>query len=419
MLAQMATRKGIDLWKQEPNLIALFHSPLGVVLPDGKLPAFNDSGSPDLYEQAYLYEIAYAATHDPALLGIIEHDPRADREAFLFGVERLPKTAPPKLVSTVFPEAGFATLRSATNDQTVVMKFGPHGGAHGHYDKLNFVLYSHGQTLAIDPGTHPYGIPIHHEWDSMTIAHNTISVDQLRQSATTGKLLNWQVGEGWTAVRAGAGAAYKTASLRRTILLTPRYVLILDHCESVDAQPHRYDWAYHNVGTESLIDAFNMEPYIPAAANGYQHLSNSLHGTTSGNISVRFVSANEKSTPEEHESNSTPATYKSSAAPSREPATEKEVELDLQMLPAPATEVVIGNAPSRNYPSPVPFVIARRSGTTATFATLLTMPDKRNADLRAHITLTQTAPDRYRIEGPSFSDSFADEDRFDLQQHSK
>jgi hypothetical protein len=173
------------------------------------------------------------------------------------------------------------------------------------------------------------------------------------------------------------------------------------------------------VGTESLIDAFNMEPYIPAAANGYQHLSNSLHGTTSGNISVRFVSANEKSTPEEHESNSTPATYKSSAAPSREPATEKEVELDLQMLPAPATEVVIGNAPSRNYPSPVPFVIVRRSGTTATFATLLTMPDKRNADLRAHITLTQTAPDRYRIEGPSFSDSFADEDRFDLQQHSK
>jgi len=159
MLAQMATRRGIDLWKQEPNLLALFHSPLGVVLPDGKLPAFNDSGSPDLYEQAYLYEVAYASTSDPTLLAVIEHGPRSNREAFLFGVEQLPRASPPKLVSTVFPEAGYATLRSATNDLTVVMKFGPHGGAHGHFDKLNFVLFSHGQTLAVDPGTHPTDYP--------------------------------------------------------------------------------------------------------------------------------------------------------------------------------------------------------------------------------------------------------------------
>ena len=157
------------------------------------------------------------------LLNVIEHGVRGDREAFLFGAQQLPKAAAPRLASAVFPEAGYATLRSSTNDLTAIMKFGPHGGGHGHYDKLNFILFSHGITLAEDPGTHFYGLPIHREWDSITIAHNTISIDGQRQAQATGKLLEWQVGDGWTAVRADAGAAYTTANLQRTILLTPGY----------------------------------------------------------------------------------------------------------------------------------------------------------------------------------------------------
>jgi hypothetical protein len=422
MLAQMATRKGIDLWKQEPNLAALFHSPLGVVLPDGKLPAFNDSGSPDLYEQAYLYEVAYAYTSDPALLSVIEHGPRSDREAFLFGIEHLPRTSPPRLVSTVFPEAGFATLRSTKNDLTVVMKFGPHGGAHGHFDKLNFVLFSQGKILAVDPGTHPYGLPIHHEWDSMTIAHNTISVDHQRQSAATGKLLNWRVGDDWAAVRADAGAAYATAHLQRTILLTSNYVLIVDHCESADGQPHTYDWAYHNVGTESLVSALKMEQYMPAGINGYQLLSNSMHGTTSNSVSVHFVSnnKNERSIAEEHDSNSTPATYRSSAESASKAAMQNvKAELNLLMLPAPGSEVVTGEAPSKSTPSPVPFLIVRRSGTTATFATLLSIPNEHQPGLAPGTIVTQTAPGHYQIEGRGFSDSFTDEGNFDFQHNSK
>jgi oligo-alginate lyase len=420
MLAQMADRRGIHLWKQEPNLIALFHSPLGVVLPDGRLPAFNDSGSPDLYEQAYLYEIAYAATSDPALLGVIEHNPRSDREAFLFGAEHLPKTSPPKLVSTVFPEAGYATLRSPTNDQTVVMKFGPHGGAHGHYDKLNFILFSHGQTLAIDPGTHPYGIPIHREWDSMTIAHNTISVDQQRQAAATGKLLNWQAGHGWTAVRAEAGATYKTADLRRTILMTPNYVLIVDHCQSLDGQPHTYDWTYHNVGTESLIKEIERKPFTAGTTNGYQHLSDSLHGITSDALSVRFVSDKERATPEEHESNSTPATYRSiTNQPSKLKTRTAKVELNLQMLPAPATEVITGKAPSRSSPSPVSFLIVRRSGLTSSFITLLSTSSDLNSDPARRPKITQITGTSYRVESPGFSDIFVDGDQFDFKHRLK
>ncbi|NUQ29451.1 MAG: alginate lyase family protein [Acidobacteriaceae bacterium] len=414
MTAQMAARKGIDLWKQEPNLSALFHSPLGVLLPDGRLPAFNDSGSVDLYEQAYLYEVAYAATSDPALLPVLEHRARSNREAFLFGAEHLPHTVEPKLTSTVFPEAGYATLRSPSNDLTVVMKFGPHGGAHGHFDKLNFVLFANGQTLAVDPGTYPYGLPIHREWDSMTVAHNTISVDQQRQDAATGKLLNWRAGDGWTAVSADAGPVYTMAHLRRTMLLTPNYVLILDECESVDGQAHTFDWAYHNAGMESLVSSLQMKPSTLSTANGYQHLGNSNEGITSKAIAVRFISQ----TADVHEpvSNSTPATYRSNdALQPRSKVQSSNIELNLQMLSAPATEVIIGDAPARGSKNPAPFVLVRRSGTSATFATLLTAADEQTSGTTRKITFKQTARGKYQVEGPGFSDIFSAGESFNLQ----
>ena len=415
MLAQMASRQGINLWKQEPNLIALFHSPLGVVLPDGRLPAFNDSSSPDLYEQDFLYEVAYASTHDPALLFVIEHGSRSDREAFLFGAEHLPTSSAPKLASAIFPEAGYATLRSDRNDLTVVMKFGPHGGAHGHYDKLNFVLFSNGRTIAIDPGTHPYGIPIHREWDSQTIAHNTIAVDEQRQAPATGKLLDWKAREGWTAVSASSGSAYSTADLHRTILLTPGYVLILDHCESLDSKPHTFDWAYHNIGTAQVAQSLTMEPFKFGIANGYQHLSNVTRGQTTAMIDVRYHAEDVSRPLHEGYSNSTPATYRSAAEKMRTgTGTNHPVDLYLQMLPQGVSELFMGNSPSRDTP-PVSFAIVRRNAKSVTFATLLQASANRSAKYRRAVL--KSSPKGFIVRGPDFIDEFSDEEGFVFHHH--
>lgn len=416
MTAQMASRKGMDLWKQEPNLLALFHSPLGVLLPDGSLPAFNDSGSPNLYGQSFLYEVAYAATHDPMLLNVIEHGARGDREAFLFGASQLPKAATPRLASAVFPEAGYATLRSSSSDLTAIMKFGPHGGGHGHYDKLNFVLYSHGMTLAEDPGTHFYGLPIHKEWDAMTIAHNTISVDGQRQAQATGKLLDWHVGDGWTVVRADAGLAYSNASLQRTILLTPGYVLIIDHCESKDGQAHNFDWAYHNVGKGTTISPGDMKPYTFTASNGYQHLSNVVHGSIATDVKVRFE-AEHKPSVSNSDSNSPPATYDS--APRHISTEVTHAQLALQMLGAPETEVFTGNAPSRESPTPVPFVVVRRTGTSVTFATLLSTSGTFPPTGKMAPRLSQTSDGTFQVETPESVDVFSTENEDKFQHRVK
>jgi hypothetical protein len=300
------------------------------------------------------------------------------------------------------------------------MKFGPHGGAHGHFDKVNFVLFSNGRTLAIDPGTHPYGLPIHREWDSMTIAHNTISVDEQRQTAATGKLLDWQTGDGWTAVSASAGSAYNTSSLRRSILLTPDYVLIFDHCESLDNKPHLFDWAYHDIGKASPGGDLLLQPFqLGITANGYQHLSNAMGGVTSKEIAIRFRNEISDKPFRKERSNSIPATYRFATEPSPlRPGQNTGVDVNLQMLPMPKTEVILGTSPNRGIPSEVSFVIARRSGASVTFATILQIspPSEESARSKSKLRFKQSATGELIVQGEHFIDTFSDANKLSFHR---
>jgi len=187
--AEMAKRHGINLWKQEPALASMFLAPLGVVLPSGNLPAFNDSHEERLYPNAPLYEVAYENTRDPLLLALINHAPRSSLNALLFGVETPPSTNGTLLKSAIFPESGYAMLRASHSDLNVIMKFGPHGGGHGHNDKLGEIVYAEGLTQAVDPGTQLYGMALHKDWDKTSVAHNVLTADELSQNPATGKLI--------------------------------------------------------------------------------------------------------------------------------------------------------------------------------------------------------------------------------------
>ena len=375
MTAQMAKLAGTDLWKEEPALLSLFHSPLGVVLPDGQLPAFNDTTSIDLYDQDFLYERAYAVTPDPEFLRVIEPGGRTSLDSLLFGVEKLPPTPTSTPHSEVFAEAGFAALRNPENDFTIVTKFGMHGGAHGHFDKLGFILYAHGRVLGIDPGTQLYGLPLHREWDSMTVAHNTISVDQERQAAATGNLLDWENGANWTAVSMDAGPVYITADLRRTILLTPEYSLLVDRDTSSDGKPHTFDWVYHNLGKITLIAPSRLQPFQQfPSVNGYAHLSDPMTAETAGDIEVRFDATGDGHLhTSEASSNSPPATTR--ALKPKDASSNHRLQipatLRLRMLGTPTSEFFTGTAPGQDLRVAVPFVLVRRSGIAAEFITLL------------------------------------------------
>lgn len=366
--AEMARHHGMDLWKQEPALTSMFFSALGVMLPDGRLPAFNDSEEVRLYGNAPLYELAYENTGDPRLLAVLDNAPRISKEAILFGVATLPKGEGSSLKSAVFPDAGFATLHAKKSDLSIILKFGPHGGGHGHYDKLGEIVYAEGRTQAVDPGTQLYGMALHKEWDQMSVAHNTLTADELRQNQATGKLIAWKDEDGYVAVTASAGPAYSFADLTRSILVTNEYALQIDRAHSTDGKAHSFDFNYHNFGKQTM--QLETSPYngFPSA-NGYMHLEQVQRGEISGNLVTRFENAG--------------------------------TTMSLEMLGGTPTEIFQGVAPGPHPAVKVPFVIARRKGADARFVSLL-VPSRGEPS-----TITATVDDdgTVTVRGPKWVDT--------------
>lgn len=339
-MAMMCTKAGNNLWQKEPNLSAMLASPLGVMFPNGMLPAFNDSHEVNLFEEAYQYEPAYAALGNPAFGAIDEHVNRDNRYAFLFGVPSINREELPKLRSAVFPEAGYATLRAPQGDLTEVMKFGPHGGGHGHFDKLNEVIYAKGGVMSVDPGTHYYGISIHGSWDKMTVAHNTVSVDEAMQKPATGKLIHWQVEPEFTAVTADAGPVYDNIDLQRTSILTSDYVLEITTAQSTDGKEHDFDWNYHNFGTQHVDGTFAQYSGFPQG-NGYDKLTENQSADATRGLHSVFTMDGSR-------------------------AMNLWVSAD-----GSATQAFIGFGPGPDLRVKVPYLIVRRHGARAKFVTLL------------------------------------------------
>ena len=284
-LAEMAARGGIDLYA-EPNLRKMFEGPLLFAFPDWTLPNFNDSGTINLLNQDRFYEVAYRRYRDPRFAALLGKRARG-REALFWGAETIDPAPPPELGSVYLPASGNVVFRAPGSDHTVVLKFGPHGGWHGHYDKLHFVSYARGGIMAVDPGTQSYAAPTHDTWDKVTLAHNTVVVDQKSQQEATGALEFFFRWPHFTAAVANAGPAYRQATLRRMMLHTADYLLDVFHVTSNDGAEHQFDWIYHNYGI--LETDLPLQPYSGFPhTDGYQHLTENRAATTSSTWRVHF-----------------------------------------------------------------------------------------------------------------------------------
>jgi hypothetical protein len=94
----------------------------------------------------------------------------------------------------LFPDAGFACMRSNHEDVRLLMDFGALGftsiAAHGHADALSLWLAIGDEYFLVDAGTYAYHS--HPEWRSYfrsTAAHNTACVDGKNQSEMAGRFL--------------------------------------------------------------------------------------------------------------------------------------------------------------------------------------------------------------------------------------
>jgi hypothetical protein len=329
-LAEAARRAGIDLYSERYR--RLYDAPLALALPDGDSPGFNDSAGGNVRGLGSLYEIAYARWRRPAYGRLVAATDRESLQALLYGVEEAPAGPMIPADSALLKDAGFAMLR-APGPLSVAVRFGRHGGGHGHPDKLGIVTYGAGRMFGLDPGSINYGVPLHREWYRSTIAHNTVSVDQQAQATVDGALEKWSAEGGVTTLAAVADKVYPDVTLRRS--LTVRAGEVADRFECASQSGHTYDWAFHAPGR--LTTSLDLEPRAAplGAENGYQHIEKVLSGRAEGDWWARWEA--------------------------------EDARLTLRVKAAPGTEVFTGVAPGRNPADRVPLIIVRRRAAKTVF----------------------------------------------------
>ncbi len=303
-----------------PRLRAMLTAPLALVLPDGRLPATNDCWASSsllgavchgVPPAAALYEIAAGwwpgEPAFPALLtAAYRRGPRDSTEALLYGPERVTagSAALTRPRSALLPASGYAVLRSPgplAEQSLLLLKYGPHGGAHGHPDKLAILLYARGKPAAPDLGSQGYGIDLHRGWYRQTVSHNTVLVAGQPQPPARGRLHHFGPPAGATdasvavtiadtAVSWSGSAAgvYDGVSMRRVVAWRAPY--FLDCFSVICPAPQRLDWLLYVAGELQAAPALQPNAAAGAAlpdAPGWEHVT----ATASGAAAAAVVTA--------------------------------------------------------------------------------------------------------------------------------
>ena len=268
-LAEGAWHCGINLYTKDYQ--RMFDGPINFAMPDFVLPPFNDSGTVRVPGAADLYEIACARYKDDRYKLVISRGNRSCLENLLAGVPDAGAMVEFTPATANYTNSGYATLvgGKGTKATWFCVDYGPHGGGHGHPDKLSFVAYGLEQVIAPDPGTANYGVPIQAGWFRTSIAHNTLSIDEDSQKPAEGKSEAFLKAAGFSAVMASAGKISEGVTFRRTTaLIGDDYLLFIDQVRA--DKEHTFDLAYHNYGKLNALA--NAQPFTPASKPGYSYL---------------------------------------------------------------------------------------------------------------------------------------------------
>lgn len=277
---ETAARQGIDLWSTANGRFKqLFDSPLRYAYPDGTMPGINDSGRGKLGSwQTMVYDYGYLRYGDPRYGFLVNETQRqlhgsegVYQPTRVF--EKVPE--PPSVVygSTLFGSLGYGILRDAT--KYALLDYGPHGGVHGHHDKLNLILFANpangkGDEMGGEPVFHGYDDPLHPQWTVHTIAHNTMAVDEKSQVAATGKLLLFEDTPQVKVMRAESAGSYPGVLLDRTVVVTPDAVIDLFSGRST--LEHTWDRTFRYRGKLAQLPMAAAMSRPLGNNNGYQHI---------------------------------------------------------------------------------------------------------------------------------------------------
>lgn len=283
--------RNINLY--DKKLYNMLASPALGVYSDLYFPAHNDGWyGESLTAQVNLYEIAYARYQDPFFLSLLaqcyQKTKRNSTDALLNNINM--DTTPDKgfFKSLCFENSGIGILRSG--DKSVVLKYGPHGGGHGHPDKLSISIHNGKEELVTDLGTSAYGVPDYMQWYRKTLAHSTVTVDAKDQEKTTGALINFSPTKNGGSIEAKATEAYPGVEMSRKLSLQNNTLKDNFKCTSSDV--HVYDYVL--ILTKKPQFTSSGETAVLTDSEVYKRIKNIEKRTAKGSVTCKIDGADLK-----------------------------------------------------------------------------------------------------------------------------
>ena len=232
---------------------------LNLMMPDGKLPAINDSDWDDV------------APHITTAANLF-----SARKDFAFFATKGERGKEPKYKSIWMPWAGWYIMRSGWDKDAFYALFevGPYGTGHQHEDKLSFILSAYGSRLITECGKYAYDKSQWRKYAVSARGHNVARIDGMDQnranckdvSLTKAPLTNkwktkrkYDIGEGYYTEGYGAELNQTVTHHRTLKFVKNRYWLVTDEFIPSDNDVHKYDiWFHFNTSKYRIDPSVNV-----------------------------------------------------------------------------------------------------------------------------------------------------------------
>ncbi len=286
--AEITRRLGLRL-QDHPKLKMTITGPLRAAYPNGQYPAINDSDPADTGVFTWAFKWGWETYRDPTLAQAVARG-NADQLREMLGPEAKVDW-PPAINSEALTGVGLAILRHGSGPEArcTFLDYGPHGGGHGHFDKLNLMLYANGREWLLDPGRLTYSHKEYKTWVKNTAAHNTLTRNGQNQAPHIGQLLWLSQNKTWSACAAQSRDAYPDTTLTRYLALGDR--LLIDVFEVTSPSKAQFDLLAHAVA-DRIVPIGEIpagKAISPGNDDGYQHLTGATNYTVSGDSRWEFI----------------------------------------------------------------------------------------------------------------------------------
>ncbi len=311
------------------------YSAIETSFPNGVFPAINDASRTmaiDAPEVVLALDLAYKQYgSDDRLLGpaAIQNEVVLNGAGLAVARDLARSATPPKMTlkSVEFTNGptgeggGLGILRTGEGaDATMLlMKYGVHGGGHGHFDQLHFVLFDGGREVIpdygfarwinIEPKSGGRYLPENDSYAMQTIAHNTVVVDETTQNenrdaaaeAAPAKRNFFDASDPFVQVMsARSDRQYAGVSMQRTMFLVRDARLarpvVVDLFRVVSDKQHVYDYPIHFRGqliatnVKYAAHSTNQTPLGTGA--GYQHIWGTASGAATDPVRLTWLAGN-------------------------------------------------------------------------------------------------------------------------------